>query len=48
MPCVHALRQQAMNYVAAIRGERPPLTTADEALEDLRVARQYLKLWKGV
>lgn len=48
MPWIHAMRQQAMNFVAAIRGERLPLTTADEALEDLKVARQYLKLWKDV
>jgi predicted dehydrogenase len=48
MPWVHAMRQQAMNFVAAVRGERPPMTTADEALEDLKVARQYLKQWKGV
>jgi hypothetical protein len=31
-----------------VRGERPPTCTAAEALEDLKVARQYLKLWKGV
>ncbi len=48
MPWIHAMRQQAINFVAAVRGERPPMTTADEALEDLKVARQYLKLWKGV
>jgi hypothetical protein len=42
------MRQQAMNFVAAVRGERPPTCTAAEALEDLKVARQYLKLWKGV
>jgi predicted dehydrogenase len=48
MPWIHAMRQQAMNFVAAVRGERPPLTTAEEALEDLKVARQYLKLWKNV
>jgi predicted dehydrogenase len=48
LPWVHAMRQQAMNFVAAVRGERPPTCTAAEALEDLKVARQYLKLWKGV
>jgi predicted dehydrogenase len=48
LPWVGAMRQQAMNYVAAIRGEIKPLCQAAEALEDLKVAREYLKLWKGV
>jgi len=47
LPWVHAMRQQAMNFVAAIAGERPPVCTAQEALEDLRVARQYTELLKG-
>jgi len=46
-PWVHAMRQQAINFIRAIRGEIPPMTDAAEALEDLRVARQYLRLWKG-
>lgn len=48
LPWVHAMRQQAKNYIAAVRGERPPMCTAEEALEDLKTARQYLKQWKGV
>jgi len=48
LPWVHAMRQQAMNFVAAVRGERPPMCTAHEAMEDLKVARDYLRLWKGV
>jgi predicted dehydrogenase len=47
LPWVHAMRQQAMNFVAAIRGEMKPMCAAEEALEDLKVAREYLKLWKG-
>lgn len=47
MPWVHAMRQQAINFVAAIKGEMPPLCAAAEALEDLKVARQYMTLWKG-
>jgi predicted dehydrogenase len=44
LPWVHAMRQQATNFVAAVRGEaKPPCETA-EALEDLRVAREYLRL----
>ncbi len=46
-PFVHAMRQQAINFIRAVRGEMAPLTDAAEALEDLRVARQYIRLWKG-
>jgi len=35
MPC----RQQAVNFLRAVRGEAPPVTTAAEALQDLIVAR---------
>lgn len=48
LPWVHAMRQQAMNFVAAVKGECEPMCTAAEALEDLRVARQYLKHFRGV
>jgi predicted dehydrogenase len=48
MPWVHAMRQQAVNFIRAIKGEIKPPCEAAEALEDLRVARQYLKLCKGV
>jgi predicted dehydrogenase len=44
LPWVHAMKQQAANFIAAVKGERPPMTDAAEALEDLRVARQYLDL----
>jgi predicted dehydrogenase len=48
LPWIGAMQQQAMNYVAAIKGERRPPCEAAEALEDLRVARQYLRLLRGV
>jgi predicted dehydrogenase len=48
LPAIHAMRQQAVNFIRAIRGEIQPPCEAAEALEDLKVARQYLKLWKGV
>jgi predicted dehydrogenase len=48
LPWVHAMRNQAANFVAAIRGDRAPPCEAREAIEDLRVARDYLRLWKGV
>ncbi len=47
LPSMHAMRQQAINFIRAVRGEIPPMTGAAEALEDLRVARQYIRLWKG-
>jgi len=47
MPLVHAMRQQAVNFVRAIKGEIKPPCEAQEALEDLRVAREYIRLWKG-
>lgn len=47
LPRVHAMRRQAQNFIAAIRGERPPPCQAAEALQDLKLAREYLRLWKG-
>lgn len=48
LPWVHAMRQQACNFLAAVRGEQPYPCEAAEALEDLRVAREYLRLWKKI
>ena len=48
LPWVHAMRQQAINFLRAIRGEAEPPCEAHEALEDLRVAREYIRLFKGV
>jgi len=47
LPWVHAMRQQAFNFVAAVRGEMAPMCQAAEALEDLKVAKQYLDLWSA-
>lgn len=47
LPWVHAMRQQALNFVRAIKGEIRPPCEADEALEDLRVARDYILLLHG-
>jgi predicted dehydrogenase len=44
MPPQGAMRQQAVNFVRAVRGEAEAMCGAEEALEDLRVARQYLIL----
>jgi predicted dehydrogenase len=47
-PPIHAMRQQAMNFVKAVQGEVAPPCQAEEALEDLRVARDYIRLWTGI
>jgi predicted dehydrogenase len=46
LPWVHAMRQQAINFVRAIKGEIKPPCEAAEALEDLKVALQFLQCWK--
>jgi hypothetical protein len=42
------MRQQASNFIAAIKGEASPPCTSEEALEDLKVAREYIRLLTGV
>ncbi len=44
LPKIHAMRNQAMNFLAAVRGERPAPCDAREAVEDLKVARDYIRL----
>jgi predicted dehydrogenase len=44
---VHAMRQQAINFVSAIKGEMKPICEAPEALEDLKNAREYIRLFCG-
>jgi predicted dehydrogenase len=46
MPFTHAMRQQAANFIRAVRSEMAPMTDAAEALEDLRMARDYIRLLK--
>ncbi len=47
LPPVHAHRQQAINFLRAIRGEHRPPCDSVEALEDLRLARDYFRLLRG-
>ena len=44
LPWVHAMRQQAFNFVAAIKGEMAPMCQAAEAMQDLINAKQYIDL----
>ncbi len=43
MPWVHAMRQQAMNFIKVCRGEMKPPCDVQEAVEDLRICRQYIQ-----
>jgi predicted dehydrogenase len=50
LPWVHAHRQQAINFLRAINsknGEMKPMCDSVEALEDLKIARDYLRLCKA-
>ena len=47
LPLRSAMRSQALNFLAAVRGERPAPCVAKEALEDLKVAREYIKFVYG-
>ena len=44
MPYEHAMRRQAKNFLAAIRGDIPPRCSAAEALEDLHLALAYRRM----
>jgi len=46
LPNRAAMRQQAMNFIAAVRGERPAPCESKEALEDLKIARDYIRLMR--
>jgi predicted dehydrogenase len=48
LPCVHAMRQQAAIFLKVCRGEIKPPCDAAEAVEDLKIARDYIRLWKGI
>jgi predicted dehydrogenase len=43
LPPVSAMYQQALNFVQSVRGKAQPACLADEALEDLKIAQQYIK-----
>ena len=48
LPWLHAMRNQALNFIKAVRGEAPAPCLAAEGLEDIRIAREYIRLLKGV
>jgi len=44
LPPVSAMKNQARNFLAAVRGERPAPCDAADALKDLVIARDYIRL----
>lgn len=42
LPNIAAMRNQALNFIAAVRGERPAPCASREALEDLILAKSYI------
>jgi len=48
LPSVDAMRQQAINFVEAVRGEERPACEAKEALGDLVIAREHIRLLRGL
>ena len=47
LPWIHAMRNQAMNFVKVCRGERKPPCDAAEAVLDLEVAREFIRMRFG-
>ncbi|HUW57520.1 MAG TPA: Gfo/Idh/MocA family oxidoreductase [Planctomycetota bacterium] len=47
LPWVHSMKQQAVNFLKVCKGEMDPPCDAAEALEDLKVARDYIRLRLG-
>ena len=44
LPWVHAMRQQAANFIKELNGEKTSLCQADTALKDLYIARDFIKM----
>lgn len=47
MPWEHAFHRQARNFVAAVAGAEEPMCQAREALEDLKVAEEYFRVFRA-
>ncbi|MFO7957744.1 MAG: Gfo/Idh/MocA family oxidoreductase [Candidatus Brocadiia bacterium] len=47
LPPVHAMRRQAENFVTVCRGDKDPPCAPEEAVEDLVVARDYIRMRFG-
>jgi predicted dehydrogenase len=47
LPWIGAMRQQAMNFVKVCRGQTPPPCDVNEAVKDLQVVQDYIRLRFG-
>jgi predicted dehydrogenase len=47
LPWVHAMRQQAANFIKVCKGEMRSPCDAAEAVEDLKVSRAYIRMRFG-
>ena len=47
MPWAGAMLQQARNFVAAVQGKAATMCTAADALEDIKLAREYIRIRTG-
>jgi predicted dehydrogenase len=45
LPRISAMAQQARNFLAAVRGERPAPCEAKDAVEDLKIALKYVEMF---
>jgi len=43
--CLWSMDMQARNFLAAVRGERAPIATADDAAKDLDTAMEYVRVY---
>jgi predicted dehydrogenase len=48
LPWVHAMRQQAINFVKVIQGQAKPPCDAAEAVQDLEIARDYIRMYNNL
>lgn len=44
LPNLHAMKNQAINFISAVNKERPAPCTSRQAVEDMRVASEYIKI----
>jgi predicted dehydrogenase len=44
LPHIHAMKNQAMNFVKFIKGEKAAMCTSEEAVKDLELAKQYVEI----
>jgi predicted dehydrogenase len=47
LPSEHAMRRQAINFLRFVRGQAGPTCGAVEALADLEIARDYIRMFKA-